>query len=118
MDDKQDFFGLNIRPRHMLVEMFGDPPDFNILDAPRMDEDQVREVKAEIERIVGILTYRECAIIVLRFGVSNNVKYTLKEVGRIFKITRERVRQIQAEARRKLNHPIIRRKLEIIAKAS
>ena len=52
------------------------------------------------------LTYREREIIRLRYGLGDGYTYTLEEVGRIFKVTRERVRQIEAKAVRKLQHPI------------
>ena len=48
------------------------------------------------------LTYREREIIKLRYGIGDIYTYTLQEVGRIFKVTRERVRQIEAKAIRKL----------------
>ena len=47
-----------------------------------------------------------------RYGITDGYTYTLEEVGRIFKVTRERVRQVEAKAIRKLQHPVRRRKLE------
>ena len=58
------------------------------------------------------LTYREREIIKLRYGLGDGYTYTLEEVGRIFKVTRERVRQIEAKAVRKLQHPVRSRQLE------
>ena len=58
------------------------------------------------------LTYREREIIKLRYGIGDGYTYTLEEVGRIFKVTRERVRQVEAKAIRKLQHPVRARKLE------
>ena len=52
------------------------------------------------------LTWREREIIRLRYGLQDGYTYTLEEVGRIFKVTRERVRQIEAKAVRKLQHPV------------
>ena len=52
------------------------------------------------------LTYREREIIRLRYGLGDGYTYTLEEVGRIFKVTRERVRQIEAKAVKKLQHPV------------
>ena len=52
------------------------------------------------------LTYREREIIRLRYGLGDGYTYTLEEVGRIFKVTRERVRQIEAKAVRKLQNPV------------
>lgn len=58
------------------------------------------------------LTDREAKILILRFGLGDERPHTLKELGNIFGITRERIRQIQKGALRKLRHPMIRKKLE------
>ena len=60
----------------------------------------------KIEHVLKTLTYREREIIKLRYGLGDGYTYTLEEVGRIFKVTRERVRQIEAKAVRKLQHPV------------
>jgi RNA polymerase primary sigma factor len=52
------------------------------------------------------LTFREREIVRLRYGLADGYCYTLEEVGRIFKVTRERVRQIEAKAVSKLQHPV------------
>ena len=62
-------------------------------------------LKGNIEAVLKTLTYREREIIKLRYGLGDGYTYTLEEVGRIFKVTRERVRQIEAKAVRKLQHP-------------
>jgi len=69
-------------------------------------------LKQRIEQVLKSLTYREREIIKLRYGIGDGYTYTLEEVGRIFKVTRERVRQVEAKALRKLQHPVRRRKLE------
>ncbi|RKY24215.1 MAG: RNA polymerase sigma factor RpoD [Planctomycetota bacterium] len=69
-------------------------------------------LKDRIEEILKTLTYREREIIKLRYGIGDGYTYTLEEVGRIFKVTRERVRQVEAKAIRKLQHPVRARKLE------
>ncbi len=69
-------------------------------------------LKDKIEKVLHTLTYREREIIKLRYGINDGYTYTLEEVGRIFKVTRERVRQIEAKAVRKLQHPVRSRKLE------
>ncbi|MCF6159361.1 MAG: RNA polymerase sigma factor RpoD [wastewater metagenome] len=69
-------------------------------------------LKDKIESVLETLTYREREIIKLRYGIGDGYTYTLEEVGKIFKVTRERVRQIEAKAVRKLQHPIRSRKLE------
>ncbi|MBL8991168.1 MAG: sigma-70 family RNA polymerase sigma factor [Phycisphaerae bacterium] len=68
-------------------------------------------LKKQIEQVLKSLTYREREIIKLRYGIGDGYTYTLEEVGRIFKVTRERVRQVEAKAIRKLQHPVRARKL-------
>jgi RNA polymerase primary sigma factor len=69
-------------------------------------------LKDKIEGLLKTLTYREREIIRLRYGLGDGYTYTLEEVGRIFKVTRERVRQIEAKAVRKLQHPVRSQQLE------
>ncbi len=69
-------------------------------------------LKNRIEHVLKTLTYREREIIKLRYGIGDGYTYTLEEVGRIFKVTRERVRQVEAKAIRKLQHPVRARKLQ------
>jgi len=74
---------------------------------PRPDTAASNELLREkIEALLKTLTYREREIIRLRYGLGDGYTYTLEEVGRIFKVTRERVRQIEAKAVRKLQHPV------------
>ncbi|BAM03011.1 RNA polymerase sigma factor RpoD [Phycisphaera mikurensis] len=68
-------------------------------------------LRQQIEHVLKTLTYREREIIKLRYGIGDGYTYTLEEVGRIFKVTRERVRQVEAKAIRKLQHPVRKRKL-------
>ncbi len=69
-------------------------------------------LKHRIEQVLKTLTYREREIIKLRYGIGDGYTYTLEEVGRIFKVTRERVRQVEAKAIHKLQHPVRARKLQ------
>ncbi len=69
-------------------------------------------LKDKIDNVLKTLTYREREIIKLRYGLGDGYTYTLEEVGRIFKVTRERVRQIEAKAVRKLQHPVRSRQLK------
>ena len=62
-------------------------------------------LRERIEELLKTLTYREREIIRLRYGLADGYSYTLEEVGRIFKVTRERVRQIEAKAVAKLQNP-------------
>ena len=69
-------------------------------------------LREEIGKVLSTLTPREEKIIRMRLGIGEETDYTLEEVGRIFKVTRERVRQVEAKAIRKLQHPVRARKLE------
>ena len=69
-------------------------------------------LQERIERLLKTLTFREREIIRLRYGLGDGYTYTLEEVGRIFKVTRERVRQIEAKAVRKLQNPVRSQLLE------
>jgi RNA polymerase primary sigma factor len=68
-------------------------------------------LKARIADVLQTLDYREREILRLRYGLADGYTYTLQEIGRIFSVTRERVRQIESEAIRKLQHPGASRKL-------
>jgi RNA polymerase primary sigma factor len=70
------------------------------------------QLRERIEELLKTLTYREREIIRLRYGLADGYSYTLEEVGRIFKVTRERVRQIEAKAVAKLQNPVRSRYLE------
>ncbi|MEN1680066.1 MAG: sigma-70 family RNA polymerase sigma factor [Planctomycetota bacterium] len=63
-------------------------------------------LRDRIEELLKTLTFREREIIRLRYGLADGYSYTLEEVGRIFKVTRERVRQIEAKAVAKLQNPV------------
>ncbi len=69
-------------------------------------------LKKEIGKVLKTLTYREREILKLRYGLDGGYSYTLEEVGRIFQVTRERVRQIEAKAVQKLQSPLRCRHLE------
>ncbi|MEN6449036.1 MAG: sigma-70 family RNA polymerase sigma factor, partial [Thermoguttaceae bacterium] len=68
-------------------------------------------LRTRIAEALGSLNYREREIIRLRYGLSDGYAYTLSEVGRIFSVTRERIRQIECEAIRKLQQPSAASKL-------
>ena len=68
-------------------------------------------LRARINDVLKTLTYREREILKLRYGIGDGYTYTLEEVGRIFKVTRERVRQVESKAIRKLQHPVRRQRL-------
>ncbi|MBF0494934.1 MAG: sigma-70 family RNA polymerase sigma factor, partial [Candidatus Omnitrophica bacterium] len=69
-------------------------------------------LKEQMEGVLSTLTERERKVLVLRFGIGDGCPRTLEEVGKIFAVTRERVRQIEAKALKKLRHPIRAKKLK------
>ena len=69
-------------------------------------------LKEQLEEVLGTLTEREQKVLTLRFGLEDGCARTLEEVGREFNVTRERIRQIEAKALRKLRHPSRSRKLK------
>jgi len=69
-------------------------------------------LKEQIDKVLGELTDREKKVLQLRFGLKDGHARTLEEVGREFNVTRERIRQIEGKALRKLRHPIRSRKLK------
>ena len=90
---------------------FGDFIEDDSVDSPVQSATQ-EMLKDRIDHVLKTLTYREQEIIKLRYGIGDGYTYTLEEVGKIFKVTRERVRQVEAKAIRKLQHPVRSRKLE------
>jgi RNA polymerase primary sigma factor len=90
---------------------FGDFIEDETADSPISMATQ-EMLKDKIDTVLNTLTYREREIIKLRYGLGDGYTYTLEEVGRIFNMTRERVRQIEAKAVRKLQHPVRSRQLE------
>ncbi len=78
-------------------------PDFNINYAM---------LKDRVENVLRGLSLREREVIKLRYGIGRDNGFTLEELGRKFKVTRERIRQIEIRALRKLKHPVRSRRLE------
>ena len=79
----------------------------------RPEEKEARESLGEkVKAVLKTLTFREREIIKLRYGFDDGYIYTREEVGRVFQVTRERVRQIEAKAIKKLQHLVRARKLE------
>jgi RNA polymerase primary sigma factor len=64
-----------------------------------------------VEKVLGTLTPREARILRLRFGLKDGHSYTLEEIGDKFGLTRERIRQIEKKALRRLRHPARSRRL-------
>ncbi|MEI6153763.1 MAG: sigma-70 family RNA polymerase sigma factor, partial [Deltaproteobacteria bacterium] len=70
-------------------------------------------LREEISKVLSTLTTREEKVIRMRFGIGEKTDYTLEEVGNVFGLTRERIRQIENKALRKLQHPSRQKRLEI-----
>ena len=112
LDDTQCILKMARQPLS-LDQPVGDQDDSffgEFLEDPRED-DPLRDynhesLKHRIEEAMQELNYREREIIRLRYGLADGYAYTLEEVGRIFSVTRERVRQIESKAVRKLQQPI------------
>ena len=70
-------------------------------------------LREQLEKVMDTLSEREQKVLALRFGLEDGKPHTLEEVGREFQVTRERIRQIEAKALRKLRHPTRSRKLRV-----
>ncbi len=76
------------------------------------DEATIRNsLKDNLDRVLGTLSPREESILRMRYGIDSAADLTLEEVGRTFAVTRERIRQIEAKALKKLKHPSRRNQL-------
>jgi RNA polymerase primary sigma factor len=95
-DDEGSYFGDFIEDKNAVQ-----PLDAAILS-------NLREVTT---KVLSSLTPREERVIRMRFGIGTNTDFTLEEVGKLFLVTRERIRQIEAKALRKLRHPSRSKKL-------
>jgi RNA polymerase primary sigma factor len=81
-------------------------------EAPAPEEITVQDILEErIQEVLETLPHREALVLRLRYGLENGKVHTLKEIGEKMGITRERVRQIEAQALRRLRHPGMRREL-------
>ena len=78
------------------------------------DEPDDPFIRPELQAVLDTLTYREREVINLRYALGGEACYTLKQCGQILKITRERVRQIEAKAMSKLSHTFRREKLQAL----
>lgn len=87
-----------------LVENEEEPADDDFFDN-MLDDISQRELKERIHAILGTLTEKEQKVISMRYGIDDGEEKTLEEVGIEFNVTRERIRQIEAKALRKLRHP-------------
>ncbi|MGI6212937.1 MAG: RNA polymerase sigma factor RpoD [Christensenellales bacterium] len=77
-----------------------------------MEAMETKLLKEQVDSILSTLAPREAMVLILRYGLKDNRPRTLEEVGKVFNVTRERIRQIEAKALRRLKHPNKRQKLE------
>jgi RNA polymerase primary sigma factor len=77
-----------------------------------VDQASKQLLKDHLDEVLATLSEREAKVLKLRFGLEGNKQMTLEEVGKVFGVTRERIRQIEAKALRKLKHPSRRKKLQ------
>jgi len=77
-----------------------------------VDEASKQLLKDHLDEVLATLSDREARVLKLRFGLEGTKQMTLEEVGKVFGVTRERIRQIEAKALRKLKHPSRRKKLQ------
>ena len=91
--------------------LIGDGEDLELEELIPSDDACVEEIveqnilKESIERVLSTLTPREAQILRLRFGLDDGIEHTLEDVGAVYHVTRERIRQIESKALRKLRHP-------------
>ena len=112
-DEKQDDVFENILGNEMQWDVFqninGDAFYWNDDVFEEIEQNELRET---LEKLMGELTNREQEILKARYGFEDGVEKTLEEVGLMFGVTRERIRQIEAKALSKLSHPTSIRKLK------
>ena len=93
-----------------IIELFGAIREEKKADEAASEE-RIREMRIRVDPALRSLVEREKEVLIFRFGLLDGVERTLEEVGRHFKLTRERIRQIEVKALRKLRHPTRLRQL-------
>ena len=101
---KEDFLDKETVPLEYVHDLADDGPTAE-------DAVNLSELKTEITKILAKLTTREERVLRKRFGIGLKTDYTLEEVGKEFSVTRDRIRQIETKALRKLRHPSLARYL-------
>ena len=101
---KEDFLDKETVPLEYVHDLADDGPTAE-------DAINLSELKTKITKILAKLTPREERVLRKRFGIGLDTDYTLEEIGKEFSVTRDRIRQIEAKALRKLRHPLLARNL-------
>ena len=78
---------------------------------PTVEAASYMSLREQIADVLSTLNEREARVLELRFGIGDGISHTLEQVGQVFGVTRERIRQIEAKALKKLRHPSHSRKL-------
>ena len=94
-----------------VIELFGEIREEKIAEEAASQE-RIREMREKVDSALRSLVEREKEVLIFRFGLLDGVQRTLEEVGRHLKVTRERIRQIEEKALRKLRHPTRLRQLQ------
>ncbi|MFH1802910.1 MAG: sigma-70 family RNA polymerase sigma factor [archaeon] len=121
MEDSQKYGPPRARSaRKEQLESLANPDSFDLLpeeEQPYISDDPTEKIdksllKERIDQVLQTLTYRAREVIKLRYGLGTDGTYTLEEVAKIFRTTRERIRQVEAKAVRDMQHPVRARKLD------
>ena len=101
---KEDFLDKETVPLEYVHDLADDGPTAE-------DAVNLSELKTKITKILAKLTPREERVLRKRLGIGLDTDYTLEEIGKEFSVTRDRIRQIESKALRKLRHPLLARNL-------
>lgn len=93
------------------IEFFGEIREEKIAEETE-NQERIRELRERFDGTLQSLAEREKEVLILRFGLLDGVQRTLEEVGQHFNLTRERIRQIEMKALRKMRHPSRLRQLQ------
>ena len=108
---KEDFLDKETIPLEYVYDLADDGPTAE-------DAVNLSELKNKITKTLAKLTPREERVLRMRLGIGLKTDYTLEEIGQEFSVTKDRIRQIEAKALRKLKHPLLARNLVGFLEAS
>ena len=101
---------------HQITERLAASDEIDFIEdrnaLPPVDTASKQLLKEQLSEVLSEMTPREQRVLILRFGLEDGRSRTLEEVGQEFNVTRERIRQIEAKALRKLRHPSRSRRLK------